>query len=75
MKYETIESFDDISAPGVYIVSFWNSSSIDSEIHTVMVKVDEMNKVTVYNDNKNPNWNPDLNAPRIFITGYQVSRK
>ena len=76
LKYSTIDGFDDISAPGVYIVSFWNDSSFDSQIHTVAVEVTDAGK-KVYNHKNGDNnvWSYENYSEHIFITGYKVSRK
>ena len=76
VKHSTIDSFDDISDSGVYIVSFWNNSSFGSPIHTVTVEVKNSDTKLVYNNGDDDNvWSPETYSEYLFITGYKVSRK
>ena len=77
VQHSTIDSFDDISAPGVYIVSFWNDSSFGSQIHTVAVEVNDSAKKIVYNHKSDDDnvWSYETYSEHLFITGYKVSRK
>ena len=77
VQHSTIDSFDDISAPGVYIVSFWNDSSFGSQIHTVAVEVIDSATKIVYNHKSDDDnvWSYETYSDHLFITGYKVSRK
>ena len=76
LKSTKIHGFKEMTnTPGVYVVSFWNDSSFDSQVHTVAVKViNETNKI-VYNHYSNDNnvWSYETYSEHLFITGYRVS--
>ena len=65
----------------VYIVSFWNSSDIYDELHTIAVKVKKNNRIETYN--KKYSKKPGIVKGKLkkllkgnpFIIGYKLRGK
>ena len=71
-------SIDQMSANGIYIMSFWNSQDVDSMIHTIAIKKTDAG-YELYNLNENysqDGLNIEVNDlsgyENRFITGYRI---
>ena len=80
LQYSSIDSFNDIEEPGIYIVSFWNKHHIGGMLHTITIEVKENGEVQCYNygtpTNKDEN-NEDINELKNmsniqFISGFKL---
>ena len=80
LQYSSIDSFNDIEEPGIYIVSFWNTPWVGGELHTITIEVKENGEVQCYNqgaptedDTNNKDINELKNMPNIqFISGFKL---
>ena len=80
LQYSSIDSFNDIEEPGIYIVSFWNTHQIGGKLHTITIEVKENGKVQCYNyglptssDENNKDINELKNMPNMqFISGFKL---
>ena len=80
LQYSSIDSFNDIEEPGIYIVSFWNTHWVGGELHTITIEVKENGEVQCYNygtpttyDTNNKDINELKNMSNMqFISGFKL---
>ena len=73
MDYDSV-SYDDLSKPGVYIVSYWNDTAYDSMLHTVAIQSNGVGDYTIYNRYGDGKVYTDtfLDFSETYITGYRL---
>jgi hypothetical protein len=75
IKYTQINSYDEmLESPGIYIITVWNTSDLNSALHGITVHVKEDGTITPYNAGSS-GLNMNSLDEDIFVTGYRVSRK